>query len=268
MSARKLPAAACAGFTLVEMVFVMLILGIIGAVGSGFIVNAVDAYHTSQVRHQLVQRGRLTLEQMGRELRMAAPNSVRTSSSGNCVEFMPIVTATNYQGILPDADNNRAPVNVIQTGSFDFSTLSGRHLLVAPFSPGEVYSSANPGVRVAVGSMGSPPYDSVALAQPHVFLRNSLNRRLFIAADPVRFCLNGGNLVRHSSFGFSTGALDDDNPGGVSDLMAHSVRAKVRAFDLSPGSQDRNMMVRMNLIFAQNSTALELSHQVLVRNVP
>lgn len=257
-----------AGFTLVEMIFVVVILGIITSIGSGFLVSAMDSYRTAQVRNQLVQRGRLTLEQMSRELRMAAPSSVRTSASGLCVEFMPIVGAANYQGTLPDAENNRAAVNQISTGGFSFTPALAKHLLVAPFSPTEIYTNATPSARVGLGSLGSSPFVSLPLASNRVFLRNSLNRRLFIAADPVRFCLSGGNLLRYSGYGFSTNALGDGSPGGTSNLMAHAVAASGTAFQLSPGSQDRNMVVRMRLIFSNDSTSLQLHHQALVRNVP
>jgi len=257
-----------AGFTLVEMIFVVVILGIITSIGSGFLVSAMDSYRTAQVRNQIVQRGRLTLEQMSRELRMAVPSSVRTSASGLCVEFMPIITATNYQGTLPDAENGRAAVNQISTGSFTFTPALAKHVLVAPFSPSDIYTNANPSARVGLGSLGSPPFVLLPLATSRVFLRNSLNRRLFIAADPVRFCISGGHLWRYSNYGFSTSALGDGNPGGMGSLMAHSVAANGTAFQLSPGSQDRNMVVRMRLIFNNGSTSLQLHHQALVRNVP
>lgn len=257
-----------AGFTLLEMIFVVVILGIIASIGSSFVVSAVDSYRVAQVRNQLVQRGRLTIEQMSRELRMAAPNSVRVSASGLCVEFLPIIAAANYQGTLPDTENNRAAVNQVSTGSFSFATALARHLLVAPFSPADIYASGSPAARVALGGLGSSPFTSLPLAANHVFLRNSLNRRLFIAADPVRFCLSGGNLLRYSNYGFSTSGLGDASPGGTSDLMAHSVAANGTAFELSPGSQDRNMAVSMQLVFTNGSTRLDLNHQVLVRNVP
>lgn len=268
MRYRRISPRRHGGFTLVEMIFVVVILGIITSIGSSFVVSAVDSYRTAQVRNQLVQRGRLTLEQMSRELRMAIPNSVRISASGLCAEFLPLVTAANYQSTLPDADNNRAPVSQISTGNFAFSPAFAEHLVVAPFSPADIYTNASPAARVGLGSVGSPPFTSIPLAGNHVFLRNSLNRRLFIAADPVRFCVSGGNLWRYSNYGFSTSALGDGSPGGAGDLMAHAVVANGAAFELSPGSQDRNMAVRMRLVFSNGTTSLELNHQVLVRNVP
>lgn len=257
-----------AGFTLVEMIFVVVILGIVASIGSGFVVSAVDSYRISQERNQLVQRGRLVLEQMARELRMALPNSVRVSASGRCIEFMPVVGAANYQGQVADQNNNIAPQSQIATGAFTLNGANPRHVVIAPFSPADVYTNVAPSARVGLGTLGAPPYTAVPLSSSHRFIRNSLNRRLYLAADPVRFCASGGSLLRYYNYGFSTGSLGETNPGGTSALMSHKVDPSGVAFQLSPGSQGRNMAVRMRLIFRGSSATLDLNHQVLIRNVP
>lgn len=257
-----------AGFTLVEMIFVVVILGIVASIGSGFVVSAMDSYRIAQERNQLVQRGRLALEQMARELRMALPNSVRVSAGGRCIEFMPLVAAANYQGQVADQNNNIAPQAQITTGAFTLSGASPRHVVIAPFSPADIYTNAVPSARVGLGTLGASPYTAVPFASSHRFIRNSLNRRLYLAADPVRFCASGGTLSRYYDYGFSTGALGETNPGGASALMSHRVDPNGTAFQLSPASQDRNMAVRMQLIFRGDSSALDLNHQVLIRNVP
>jgi len=256
------------GFTLVEVIFVVVILGIIASIGSSFVVSALDSYRTAQARNLLVQRGRLALEQMARELRMALPNSVRVSSAGRCIEFLPVVAAANYQVAVADQSNNKAAQNQITTGAFTLYGANPKHVVIAPFSPGDIFSSSSPAARVGLGTLGASPYTSVPLASSHRFIRNSVNKRLYLAADPVRFCLSNGNLLRYADYGFSTSALGEGDPGGSSALMAHNVAPNGTAFTLSPASQDRNMAVRMRLIFSSGSASLDLNHQVLIRNVP
>lgn len=260
--------SASAGFTLVEVVFVVVILGIVASIGSSFVVTAVDSYQTAQMRNQLVQRGRLTLEQMARELRMALPNAVRVSPGGRCIEFLPLVGAANYQGTVADQSNNMPAQSQVATGAFSLFGQTPRHLVIAPFSPADVFVSSSPAARVTIGTLGAGPYTSIPLASSHRFLRNSINRRLLLAADPVRFCIANGNLIRYANYGFSSAAVSETDPGGTSALMAHNVAANGTAFVLSPGSQDRNMIIRMRLIFRNGNASLDLNHQVLVRNVP
>lgn len=260
--------SAVAGFTLVEIIFVVVILGIVAVIGANFVVSALESYRTAQERNQLVQRGRLVLEQMARELRMALPNTVRVSPGGRCIEFMPVVAAANYQGMVADVSNNIAAQNQVTTGAFNLHGANPSHLVIAAFSPADVYTSTTPAARVSIGALGAPPYTGVGFSGSHRFLRNSVNRRLYLAADPVRFCLSGGNLVRYYDYGFSTGALGDMNPGGSDALMAHNVEPNGAAFALSPGSENRNMAVLMQLIFRSGTASLDLNHQVLIRNVP
>jgi MSHA biogenesis protein MshO len=260
--------APAAGFTLVEVIFVVVILGIIASIGSGFVITALDSYHTAQQRNQLIQRGRVTLEQMARELRMALPNGVRVSSGGQCIEFFPLLAATNYQGSVADQYNQQAEQSQIQTGSFYIPSENARHLVIAPLSATDVYTTSKPSARVSIAPLASGNHNTVTLPSSHRFMRNSTSKRLFIATDPVRFCVVGSNLVRYSGYGFLTSALGSGNPGGANALMAHEVAPIGAAFSLSPASQDRGMVVRIQLRFSAAKTGVDLNHQVLIRNVP
>lgn len=88
------------GFTLVELIAVIVILGIVSALGSGFLISISDSYHKAQMRAKLIAKGRVVTEQISRQLRIAVPNSLRVSASGNCVEFFPSVAGANYIGEL------------------------------------------------------------------------------------------------------------------------------------------------------------------------
>jgi MSHA biogenesis protein MshO len=255
------------GFTLVELIFVLVILGLVASMGSGFVVSALDTYKASSTRHQLLQRGRLVIEQMSRELRMALPNSLRTSASGNCIEFMPVVAASQARSVVPDIANNRPVASSIAVALFDL-TSNGDHVVIAPLTSADVYTASNPAARTSLGSLSPGTHTSIPLGGNHRFTRNSASRRVYIGADPVRFCLVGGGLLRYSNYGFSTSALTDSNPGGDSAIMSHAVSTSSQAFTLSAGSEDRNTSAHIQLDFTRDTLTLALQHQVLVRNVP
>jgi len=256
------------GFTLVEMIFVIVILGIVTSIGASFVVSAVDSYRTAEIRNKLIHRGRLSIEQITREARRAAPNSIRISASGNCFESLPVVGNSNYQGSLPDQNNSVSAVSAISTGSFTLDLGSAQQVIVGAISASEIYTSSTTASRVAVASLGSSPYTSVPLGSSHRFNRNSPNRRIFITDNPIRYCLNGGHLYRYSAYGFLTTSLTDADPGGVSDLVSHNVTTNSIAFQLSTGAEDRNVSVLMDLVFSNEGISVDLNHQVLVRNVP
>lgn len=257
-----------AGFTLVEVITVLVILGVVAAIGSSFLISTVDSYDKTQSRAKLINKGRVAIEQMTRQLRAALPNAIRVSGSGNCIEFLPIVGGANYIGTLPDSDNGAPSVTSVTTAAFHIGLGTGRHVAVGALADGEVYTNASPSSRVAINPITGGPHTSVSFTSMHQFIRNSINRRLFITDNPKRFCVLAGNLIEYNGYNLSTGGMDDSNPGGTPATMAQNVSAGGNAFALSPGSEDRNTAILISLTFAERGEQVTLNHTVLVRNVP
>ncbi len=69
------------GFTLIEIVMVMVLLSIVGVISVQVISSAVDTFVISRDRKELYDQGRLALERMTREIRVA--NSVSYPAAGN-----------------------------------------------------------------------------------------------------------------------------------------------------------------------------------------
>lgn len=258
------------GFTLVELITVLVILGIIAAIGSNFLVTTVDTYDTVQKRTKLLNRGRTAIEQMARQIRISLPNSVRVSGSGNCIEFMPVVSGATYLSDVPDNENLAPATSSISTSPFTLDFGTAAHVAIAGLDSSEIYTSGSGVSRVAVGALGAgPSYTTIPLGSSHRFIRNSSTRRVYIAADPQRFCLIGTTLLEYSGYGLSTAAISDLAPGGSSSsVIAENVTANGVAFALSAGSEDVNTSVDIALSFTNGANSVSLTQQVLVRNVP
>lgn len=256
------------GFTLVEIVTVLVILGIVAAIGSSFLITTVDSYRTTEARAKLVTRGRTAIEQMTRQLRLAAPNSLRVSASGLCLEFFPLVGGANYLSALPDTENAAPLVSSINTAPIILDLGTPEHVIVGALNAGDIYTSGSPAARVQLASLSGSPATTINLATPHRFIRNSIHRRVYLAGDPKRFCVASSSLVLYQAYPFDTSTLTDATPAAAPVIMALEVAASGNAFSLSPGSEDRNAAVNIALIFSGNNESVELNQQVLVRNVP
>jgi MSHA biogenesis protein MshO len=72
------------GYTLIEIVMVIVILGVIGAFTFTFVADAVQVFKKSSARKDLYDQGRLALERMVRELR---DGKEITDCSSNSITF-------------------------------------------------------------------------------------------------------------------------------------------------------------------------------------
>ena len=82
------------GFTLVEIVTVMMILGILSIGTVKFITDSSQGFFSTMGRTALAGDARFVAERLATEVRGALPNSMRVS--GACLEFVPTVGASTY----------------------------------------------------------------------------------------------------------------------------------------------------------------------------
>ena len=72
------------GFTLIELVVVMVLTGIIAVLVGRNITRPVEGFIDLGRRAELVDIAELTLRRMTREIHLALPNSVRVSGGSPC----------------------------------------------------------------------------------------------------------------------------------------------------------------------------------------
>jgi MSHA biogenesis protein MshO len=76
------------GFTLLELVLVIIITGVMAAAIAVFFKPAVDAYFDARRRAELSDMADTALRRIGREVRRAVPNSIRVPGD-QCFELAP-----------------------------------------------------------------------------------------------------------------------------------------------------------------------------------
>src|SRR4051812_23958285 len=93
------------GFTLIEMVIVIAITGIVGAIVAVFLRAPVEAYFDAANRADMSDTANTALRRISRELHLALPNSVRVSGGNLVMEFLLTRTGGRYR-VLPKNDGS------------------------------------------------------------------------------------------------------------------------------------------------------------------
>jgi len=256
------------GFTLIEIIAVIVILSILAVLGGSFIVKSTDSYQTIQTRSRLVNTGRQAIERMSRQLRMALPYSVRITNVNMCVEFMPIAGGGSYLGFgsgtytgyVPDALNAAAPLTalIVSPHKIDFGT--AQFVSIGAMAASEVYG-VNPVSRATLSSRGDT---QLTLSAAKVWQRNSVNKRFYLLNTPQAFCVVNNELRFYDNQDATSSSVDLTS---IHSLLATNVVA-VAPFALTAGAENRNTLVQFNIAFAHRAESVEFTHSVMIRNVP
>lgn len=252
------------GFTLIELVMVMVILGVIASFSTGFIVNTMRNFASVSHKSQLLSESRLASNYLEHRLRNALPYSVRVLNDGACLEFMPIVSSGLYMDELPSVANGAIAIGSITpivVSPFVVSGGSGDYLAIAANNSDELYGLF-PDSLAAIHSVTNT---SITLVDDKQWLRNSINQRFYVVESPSAFCLVSDELRLYRNLSINDNVI---NTVGSYDLLSRSVSAFTEAFTISSAIEDRNIRITISLLFSNEDNRLESIKQVVVRNVP
>ncbi len=261
------------GFTLIELVTVIVILSILAVIGGSFMINSAESYLQSVNRGKLIQKGRQAIEQMTRQLRISVPNSIAVSANNLCIEWLPVVSGANYLAELPDQDNGAAAASTINSAPISFDLGTARYVTVGALSTGELFNAAPSSLELYSSVNTAVLPNIVSLANPKQWLRNSVNQRLFITDYPMQFCVSGGSLTQHENYttpgAYPSSAALTGSPPNTGTLLSDGVTISAETpFSITAGTEARNIIISIEMPFQQGDESIVLRHQVMVRNVP
>jgi MSHA biogenesis protein MshO len=292
-SIRPLRGPLRTGFSLVELIVVIVITGIIASVVGLFITGPIQGFLDLSRRAGLVDSAQLALTRMGRDLRGALPNSVRVS--GDAIELLLTADGDRYRVEGPGTAADRLQLTAAD-GSFNtLAALSPPDPVPPVGTPYGVrgalaiyplqQAGANPysladGVMTAFGDITVTPVTHGAATEYQVSLTagasppgaqrfpfDSPTRRVYLVEGPVTYHCNPPQLLRYDGYGVT--AIQAVPPAGTPIVIATNVRACSFRFD--PGTAQRNAVVSIALSLAEDAALEErvrLIRQVQVGNAP
>lgn len=284
MHSRPTIAKSSLGFTMIEMVMVIVILGVVGGMVAVFMKGPIDAYVAAGHRAALTDVADSTARRMARDISKALPNSILNTSS-SCIEFIPTKTGGRYraddtaQGLdfsRPDGSFNMLGDNTLLPANQRI--VAGD--LIAIYNLGIAGASAhdNPSTNISQVTTVSAPIN--AASAPETPLDISVpgvpaSARQFPLASPgnrfhvipaaenvVAYVCDvlSGRLTR-TVRGFADAACPSTGSAMAANISACN-------FDYAGSDLQRNALVKLQLTFSRNGESVSLYHEVHVDNTP
>lgn len=277
-------AAPSRGFTLIELIVVMVILAVSGIAVFSFIGIGTQIFVDSVGRDQLAGQSRFAVERITREVRDAVPASLRVATdntSYTCLEFVPAVASGLYLQIpRPNAD---IPMQVVTPLE---NLAVGQRVLVNGLTAPQIYANSGAARSRIIASVATNT-PAVGLSQLDIdgaFVSASPAQRFYVLEDAVSWCLEGfappRNIVRYSDYGREpNGDASQPNPAtmaalGAGEIMAQGLTNYLAALNEEPFAVQAASLQRFGLVQLDwRFTRLEapeplvLYHEIQVWNV-
>ncbi|HEU0187964.1 MAG TPA: type II secretion system protein [Gallionellaceae bacterium] len=272
------------GFTLVEMIMVIVITGILGTMVAVFIQAPVQGYVDSSRRAEMTDIADTALRRLARDIRTAVPNSIRVATCGGvpCIEFLPTRAGGRYR--------TGAPGDML-----DFGVADGSFDIIGPavtFNAGDYivvgstqsdgnppYNTAAAGIlRAYTGATGAPQatvnFTATALpvwaeVQGQRFdVVDGAQQAVTYACIGTLGALNANGdgqaqLVRYWNYGFNPAQVAP--PLGPPAVLADRVSGCAITYN---AISQRNGLVTLTLAITRGSETVSLYHEIHVNNVP
>lgn len=287
------------GFTLIELIIVILLIGILAGVLITILQGPLRGYFDLQRRAELVAVAETALHRMTREIRLALPNSIRIS--GGSLEFLRTIDGGRYRDRPPPGNavlnfnTNSDTFEVlgglinhasIQTGSGSAACLSGTAYCLVIYNTGQPASvteavatgtSANAYLGISgdfdgnIATVSSATTDSLGFDNSNVsgwrFAFESPRQRFQIVDTPVSFVCNpaAGTIYRYADYGIQ--AVQPAIPAGGSENRLVD-RVSNCSFSYDPGTATRAGLVTIRIEITENGQSITLMQQVHVENQP
>jgi len=249
-----------AGFTLMELVVVMVLIGILAYTGADLILGPFLGFKESESRVELYEEGKLALEKMAQELRCAIPNAIDNPNT-NTIRFGMIDFDTmSAHGVfgMYKLDGDASPVDEYIT---DVNASAPSGALISIFNRRWQGDFSNGGRIYEVVDEG-PPMELNKNVAPGVYL--FWTRRFYvIKPKAIEYTLSGNTIYRQTAPVTSNGVgtFGDAHP-----LVRHVDHFEVR---FTPGNIIRNAIVSMALtLTSDEGESVTLHREVHIPNVP
>lgn len=285
---------ASQGFTLIEMVMVIVITGIIGSMVAVFIKWPIQQYIDVARRAELTDIADTAFYRLTGDISIAVPNSVRVAGCGStpCIEFLPTKDVGRYRASLDLSNPASAVGDVLDFNTADSSFdiigsqvnfAAGDYIVVgntqSDGAPAYDTTAASGVLRAYAGSTGLQSNVAITATKFPTFAQLSTQRFDVVdgAQQAVSYACEGtlgtldankngqASLVKHWKYGFKTAQVAPGTLTGSRAVLADKVSGCV--IDYAAINQ-RMGLLGVRLTLTSGGESVSLYQEIHVSNAP
>ncbi|AKU21357.1 prepilin-type N-terminal cleavage/methylation domain-containing protein [Massilia sp. NR 4-1] len=290
------------GFTLIELIVVMVVTGVLAASLAIFFRPAMDNYVASGRRATLSDLADGAMRRMNRDIRMAVPNSLRQPNT-QCFELVPASSggkfrtaedAVNTAGASKALDANNPGTVFDAIVSLTAIPAAGDLLVIGNQNAADLYAQTTLNTiqsTARAGASGGPPAsansgtvigtDRITLGATAKIPPGYEGGRYFLVSPTQRAvtyaCVNAGldargtgtgTLYRFSNYGFNAAISSCPTPNTATPVLATRVASCNFAYDPNPGAIQGSGYMRISLGLSEAGETVTLQYGAHTDNYP
>lgn len=260
------------GFTLVELIVVIMLLGILSASFMVFFKPAIDAFFDARRRADMTDAADTALRLMAQDLRRAVPNSLNlidgttTDGTSACFQMVPTIGGGRYRTDIDTADATAIALNDSSASPYRMSILAsqgtspatGYFIVINNQNGDDVYTGAS---RAAITGLSPLKLDANPTASGYMGGRFQLVSN---SESSVMYACANNTLTRKQFAGAPSKKVACETDGQP---VAGNVSECTFTYD-DAGATDGLLTLRLVMTHAASGEFITLSYAVHVDNAP